>query len=159
MACPMCGATAFTLVAQGVAECDGTISYPTGAHPSGAMGPTVGYRRCGMRYQVPVAGGPAEFCSCGMGAVARCVVCSVPLCLDDSFRTTDGILCGQHAAEARSRAAAAAQERLDSALGRITKAAERLRVGNVTLLRPDFQVVSWFGASQANLTAVPVGEA
>jgi hypothetical protein len=55
MSCPRCGNTQYRLIARGLAECTGFVPHATGAHPSGAMGPTHAMVPCGRRFQVPAA--------------------------------------------------------------------------------------------------------
>lgn len=159
MSCPVCGSTMHVLVAPGVAECRGSVSRPTGLHPSGAMGPTIAYQTCGNRYQVPIPGGITEYCSCGMGAIARCVQCGKPLCLDHSVRHPEGILCAQHASDAQARASSAAADRLEVALDRMSKAALRIKAGNAKLPPPEFRLTSSVSASQVDLSSVKAGQA
>lgn len=107
MSCPSCGNGAYQLVAPGVGECTAFLMRPTGAHPSGALGPTQTPVPCGRRYQVPNPMSDMPPCSepCGMQSLARCVVCQAPLCLDHAVRFSDGVVCPRHAAERNDAAA------------------------------------------------------
>ena len=115
MACPSCGSTAYTLIGPGVAQCQGTLALPTGAHPSGAAGPTTRYGVCGLRYQVTTGGSALGMCECGMQAIARCAKCGKPLCLDHSARADGRILCyDDYRAEATARSQVAEKELADA---------------------------------------------
>ncbi len=75
--------------------------------------PGLGLRDCGYQYQEPVSGWSMEMCSCGMGAVAGCILCDRPLC-DLHVVWRDGqVLCTDHAAIVDD---AAATRRLQAAL-------------------------------------------
>lgn len=126
MACPSCGSTSYTLVAQGVAQCQGVVAVPTGAHPSGAMGPTTQTMACGTRYQVPVQGN-LGVCSCGMGAVAACTICGTPVCLDHAGRLDGKIACVADLTRAVTESRAEAERAEQAAWERFTAALEAAR--------------------------------
>lgn len=93
MACPRCGGAAHVLVSPGLAQCTGTVLVNTGAPPSGAFGPPQIPQPCGQRYQVAPNGPSLGICSCGMGAIAVCVTCGAPLCLDHAYRRSGQMHC------------------------------------------------------------------
>jgi hypothetical protein len=165
MACPRCGATAYTLVGDGVAQCGGGGFLPTGNHPSGVAGPAQQFVACGARYQVPKANS-TTFCDCGMGAVARCVDCSKDLCLDHSHRVQGSIRCAEHARTLQERAQEDAAERLASAWERLELLLEQVPAVVRDLpgeMEIDHRFSSrsmsdaWFSVSDASMKQLRVG--
>lgn len=120
MPCPNCGSAGYRLVSPGVAECTGAVMVPTGAHPSGAMGPTHMPAPCGQRYQVANSDPSVPYCACGMQSVAKCIDCGVPLCLDHAGRVSEGVVCGAHFQARQARAQAAHANAFDAAVVRLT---------------------------------------
>ncbi|MGV1005143.1 MAG: hypothetical protein ACOYEV_10370 [Candidatus Nanopelagicales bacterium] len=103
MACPKCGGILRREVSLGVFTCETEVL--VGVAPGPPLGGTPVYRPCGHTYQDGSV--PGYFCGCGMGAIARCVECSEPMCMQHRQLSGGRVLCGACASRALVAAAEA----------------------------------------------------
>lgn len=95
--CPACGSKKLEEIGPGEYKCRSSVEVATGAHPSGAQGPSTRWVICGEKFFDPdfVGSGAktGSTCKCGTYSVGRCRECGTELCGQHSQIIEGGRLC------------------------------------------------------------------